>query len=423
MFCKWCGNTIKTTDKKCSSCGRETPPLSDCGGFYDLKRPWEAPTPPPEPTPSYMSAPTGPDPRVRQLMDEKQQIQEDANKRHLIMLIICGVLALLLTVSLILHIVGGDDDAPAPTVPPAGNSQAEPTGETESVPAGTSAPTDPTDETVPEETYRELKASIYDKGKKLHVGDGYEVVEVDAGENSLKAVISWEVEQKAEEENATVNAETSTEDEPTNTNGSSDGDGPSSGNGQTYEPEEETPQETVTVTEKVSLTVDWDDGIKVSCDASGLTVFAEQEDTTPVDPEPAENGEGEQNENDGTPENHQKPEPTYTYVWQYADKWDAEEWTDIATKDAGILTWAECTEGSVENEAWLRLFVTVKNGEETVLELVLDGFQLKVKEKDADEREYSVEFPVKEKNLKNDESEDQATENEADTKSNEQTEL
>lgn len=37
MFCKWCGNTIQTTDKKCPSCGRETPPMSDCGGFYNLK--------------------------------------------------------------------------------------------------------------------------------------------------------------------------------------------------------------------------------------------------------------------------------------------------------------------------------------------------------------------------------------------------
>lgn len=37
MFCKWCGKTIQTTDKKCPSCGRETPPMSDCGGFYNLK--------------------------------------------------------------------------------------------------------------------------------------------------------------------------------------------------------------------------------------------------------------------------------------------------------------------------------------------------------------------------------------------------
>ena len=39
MFCKWCGNTIKLTDTSCPSCGRETPAMSDCGGFYDLKAP------------------------------------------------------------------------------------------------------------------------------------------------------------------------------------------------------------------------------------------------------------------------------------------------------------------------------------------------------------------------------------------------
>lgn len=37
MFCKWCGKSIQLTDKKCPACGRETPPMSDCGGFYDLK--------------------------------------------------------------------------------------------------------------------------------------------------------------------------------------------------------------------------------------------------------------------------------------------------------------------------------------------------------------------------------------------------
>lgn len=53
MFCKWCGNTIKTTDSKCPSCGRETPAMSDCGGFYDLKHTLESSTlaPPAPPTP------------------------------------------------------------------------------------------------------------------------------------------------------------------------------------------------------------------------------------------------------------------------------------------------------------------------------------------------------------------------------------
>lgn len=37
MFCKWCGQTIKTTDAACPACGRQTPALSDCGGLYNLK--------------------------------------------------------------------------------------------------------------------------------------------------------------------------------------------------------------------------------------------------------------------------------------------------------------------------------------------------------------------------------------------------
>lgn len=36
MFCKWCGEPTKAGQIKCRSCGRELPPISDCGGFYDL---------------------------------------------------------------------------------------------------------------------------------------------------------------------------------------------------------------------------------------------------------------------------------------------------------------------------------------------------------------------------------------------------
>lgn len=34
MICKWCGAAVDTAMKKCPTCGREIPPLSDCGGFY-----------------------------------------------------------------------------------------------------------------------------------------------------------------------------------------------------------------------------------------------------------------------------------------------------------------------------------------------------------------------------------------------------
>ena len=36
MFCKWCGEPVKIGRVKCQSCGRDLPPLSECGGFYNL---------------------------------------------------------------------------------------------------------------------------------------------------------------------------------------------------------------------------------------------------------------------------------------------------------------------------------------------------------------------------------------------------
>ena len=36
MICKWCGATVDVTKGKCSVCGKELPPLSDCGGFYNV---------------------------------------------------------------------------------------------------------------------------------------------------------------------------------------------------------------------------------------------------------------------------------------------------------------------------------------------------------------------------------------------------
>lgn len=36
MFCKWCGTSLRPGDIRCPGCRREQPPLSLCGGFYDL---------------------------------------------------------------------------------------------------------------------------------------------------------------------------------------------------------------------------------------------------------------------------------------------------------------------------------------------------------------------------------------------------
>lgn len=54
MFCKWCGATLPNAAGKCPRCGKEAPPLSDCGGFYDLM---PAVKQPPATLPGYTSQP------------------------------------------------------------------------------------------------------------------------------------------------------------------------------------------------------------------------------------------------------------------------------------------------------------------------------------------------------------------------------
>ncbi len=357
MFCKWCGNTIKTTDKKCSSCGRETPPLSDCGGFYDLKRPWEAPVPPPEPAHTYMSAPSGPDPRVQQLEEQNRQIREDANRRHLILLIICGVLALLLIASVIFHFVG-DDEPAAPGVPPVGNgSQVEPTGNGESEPTGTADPTDETTvATEPEPTHTELDIAIIDEGKELFVGEGCKLQILESSDTALTAEISWEVTQKAREDevvaDATENAAEVTQD---------------------------TAQEnTAVATEKVTLTADWAEGLRVSCDASQLSVFA---------PEKAEQENTQPGENAGPEE--KKTAPTCSYQWQRLN--EKGEWMTFAIQDK--LGQDQFDTLNLKDTAEMRCIITVENGEEAVLELVLSGFCLTINPEDPEKPVYSVTFP------------------------------
>ncbi len=36
MICRWCGAKLDSRQQRCPACGRETPPLSDCGGFPGL---------------------------------------------------------------------------------------------------------------------------------------------------------------------------------------------------------------------------------------------------------------------------------------------------------------------------------------------------------------------------------------------------
>lgn len=89
MFCKWCGNTIQTVDEKCPSCGRITPALSDCGGFYNLRQKVSNPEPP------YMPSPRCP------IMDKlenryvKDQKKAKAQRKVLLYMSILEVLLLI----------------------------------------------------------------------------------------------------------------------------------------------------------------------------------------------------------------------------------------------------------------------------------------------------------------------------------------
>lgn len=210
MFCKWCGNTIKTTDKKCSSCGRETPPLSDCGGFYDLKRPWEGAALPTESSPSFTTGTPGIDPAVSQLREENKRIRQEANDRHRLMLVISGVLGVALLVVLILYIVAvsGDDTPVQPVIPQGGGQvvSTESTGGTED-PTGTtdpSAESTPT-ETTPGESQRPNKVDVSllnsedGLGAEVTGWDNYQV-EKPEGENKVTVTFNWDGQKKAAEE-------------------------------------------------------------------------------------------------------------------------------------------------------------------------------------------------------------------------------
>lgn len=65
MFCKWCGANISGSATVCDRCGRETPAMSDCGGFYDLV-----------PKAKEMSNPVGPrkEPTLENLLINQERI-------------------------------------------------------------------------------------------------------------------------------------------------------------------------------------------------------------------------------------------------------------------------------------------------------------------------------------------------------------
>lgn len=105
MFCKWCGTNIQLTDKKCPSCGRETPPMSDCGGLYNLKHSNNIPPAPPV-SPKPVSVPQCP---IVEKMEPKYAKDRKAAKVHHTTTITCFCVvlaAVILCAALIFNLYG-----------------------------------------------------------------------------------------------------------------------------------------------------------------------------------------------------------------------------------------------------------------------------------------------------------------------------
>ncbi len=69
MLCKWCGAAVPKDYSSCPRCSRDIPPLSDCGGFYDLvpaaKEVIPVGTPKPPEQPPKTEKPTARDKRMQ----------------------------------------------------------------------------------------------------------------------------------------------------------------------------------------------------------------------------------------------------------------------------------------------------------------------------------------------------------------------
>ncbi len=101
MFCKWCGQNVDLKNGVCPSCGKQQPPMTDCGGFYNLVPGAKAAE-----TPAGPAQPVQPSLRNndRALQELRKQVAQESRTTRLLGLIGIGVgaLALLLTLVLVL---------------------------------------------------------------------------------------------------------------------------------------------------------------------------------------------------------------------------------------------------------------------------------------------------------------------------------
>lgn len=105
MFCKWCGSNIQVTDRKCSSCGRETLPMSDCGGLYSLKHSNYIPPTPPAPV-SPKPVPVQQCPIVEKMEPKYTRDRKAAKSHHTTTVVCFGVMfaAVILCVVLVFNL-------------------------------------------------------------------------------------------------------------------------------------------------------------------------------------------------------------------------------------------------------------------------------------------------------------------------------
>lgn len=94
MICKWCGAKIDVRQPTCPVCGRETPPLSDCGGIYNLNQ-------------GISDSPASAQPPIKQTSDtqtSREGRQSAKFKRRSRWLLVCSMVLLLLFVALLLSL-------------------------------------------------------------------------------------------------------------------------------------------------------------------------------------------------------------------------------------------------------------------------------------------------------------------------------
>lgn len=206
MFCKWCGNTISPTDSSCPVCGRQTPPMADCGGYYNLN--YSAPV---EPAPAPVKAPC---PVVEKLEGRYMKDRKTSRRHYKTSLVLLLVLLLLsaVTVGLLVYQtvslgkvresleLNGEvtETEPEATAGETESKQEETIPPTETEPEETVAETEPEETEVAEETEDPEETESENKTGAVVVDfeDNGANVGTDLAEYGVVLGVSWSNDQK-----------------------------------------------------------------------------------------------------------------------------------------------------------------------------------------------------------------------------------